>query len=228
MAPGTRILVYADGSCEGNPGPGGWGVVIIGAGEPREFSGSDPQTTNNRMELTAAIEGLRQLKPGAHVTLRSDSQYLVNTMNLGWRRGKNHDLWKALDAEVAKRDVRFEWVRGHANDPLNETADRLAREGTSAAVRGSGDSRAVARAIPAARPSGARRNAESGGAVPALEIAEVADDAAAAAELRSLLDVAEEISRCFGCGEAFVSARGERYCSRVRCQLSARRYKAGS
>ncbi len=128
MAPSpARILVYADGSCEGNPGPGGWGVVIVDPHEPKEFSGSDPQTTNNRMEIMAAIEALRRLKSGAHVTLRSDSQYLVNTMNLGWRRNKNHDLWKALDAEVARRDVRFEWVQGHAGDPLNETADRLAR-----------------------------------------------------------------------------------------------------
>lgn len=223
MASGTRILVYADGSCEGNPGPGGWGVVIIAAGEPHEFSGSDPQTTNNRMELTAAIEGLRRLKPGTHVTLRSDSQYLVKTMNLGWRRGKNHDLWKALDAEVAKRDVRFEWVRGHANDPLNETADRLARDGTNAALRGSGSSHTAARAIPASSPARTRRNVKSADAVPELEIAEVADDAAAAAQLHSLLDAGEKISRCFGCGEAFVSVRGEHYCSRVQCQLSARR-----
>jgi ribonuclease HI len=200
MAPSTaRILVYADGSCEGNPGPGGWGVVIIGAREPREFSGSDPQTTNNRMELTAAIEGLRRLKPGAQVTLRSDSQYLVNTMNRGWRRGKNHDLWKALDAEVARRTVRFEWVQGHAGDPLNETADRLAREAAKAGSRA------------------------SRGTVPALEIAEVADDAALAAELRTLLGAGEEISRCFGCGEAFVATDGARYCSRVPCQLIARR-----
>jgi ribonuclease HI len=211
MAPAARILVYADGSCEGNPGPGGWGVVIIGQQEPQEFSGSDPQTTNNRMELTAAIEGLRRLEPGSNVTLRSDSQYLVNTMNLGWRRGKNNDLWKALDAEVAKRDVRFEWVRGHANDPLNEAADRLAREATRNVVRGSRGSVSTARRMPAA------------GAIPALEIAEVADDAAAASELRSLLCAGEEISRCFGCGEAFVAMDGDRYCSRVRCQLAARR-----
>lgn len=154
MAPGPpRILAYADGSCEGNPGPGGWGVVIVDPHEPAEFSGSEPQTTNNRMEITAAIEALRRLKPAARVTLRSDSQYLVNTMNLGWRRAKNHDLWKALDAEVAKRDVRFEWVQGHAGDPLNETADRLARA-AAAAVRAS---RAPASVTPALEMAAALR-----------------------------------------------------------------------
>jgi ribonuclease HI len=215
----ARILVYADGSCEGNPGPGGWGVVIVGPREPMEFSGSDPQTTNNRMEITAAIEALRHLKPGAHVTLRSDSQYLVNTMNLGWRRGKNQDLWKQLDAEVAKRDVRFEWVQGHAGDPLNETADRLAREAANAAARAR---RGAVRATePAAGAAGAAL-----AAVPALEIAEVADDAAAVAELRTLLGAGEEIARCAGCGGVFVAAGGARYCSRAACQLSARRAAA--
>ncbi|HZO80290.1 MAG TPA: ribonuclease H [Candidatus Binataceae bacterium] len=215
MAPApARILAYADGACEGNPGPGGWGVVIVGPFEPMEFSGSDPQTTNNRMELTAAIEALRHLKPGAHVTLRSDSQYLVNTMNLGWRRNKNHDLWKALDAEVAKRDVRFEWVQGHAGDPLNETADRLARE-AAALARGRRAGAAVSRA------AGAGRAAASAG--PVLEMVDVAESAAVAAALRPLLDANEELARCAACGGAFVAANGARYCTRAPCQLAARR-----
>ena len=122
------ILVYADGSCEGNPGPGGWGVVIVRPDGTQRLSGGDPLTTNNRMEIMAAIEALRALEPGVPVILRSDSQYLVKTMNEGWRRTKNLDLWEQLDREADRHDVRFEWVRGHAGDARNEEADRLARE----------------------------------------------------------------------------------------------------
>ena len=122
-------LVYADGSCLGNPGgPGGWGVVIVTPSGTHRLSGGDSQTTNNRMEIMAAIEALRALDPGVPVIIRSDSQYLVRTMNDGWRRTKNQDLWQELDREVARHDVRFEWVRGHAGDALNEEADALARE----------------------------------------------------------------------------------------------------
>ncbi|MGZ6254286.1 MAG: ribonuclease H family protein, partial [Candidatus Binataceae bacterium] len=119
-------LVYADGSCLGNPGgPGGWGVVIVTPNGTHRLSGGDSQTTNNRMEIMAAIEALRALDPGVPVIIRSDSQYLVRTMNDGWRRTKNQDLWQELDREVARHDVRFEWVRGHAGDALNEEADAL-------------------------------------------------------------------------------------------------------
>lgn len=123
-----RYLIYADGACEGNPGPGGWGFVIAEPEEERrEFSGGPiPNTTNNRMELTAAIEALKTVETGAEVILRTDSQYLVKTMTLGWRRNANQDLWAALDREVASRKVRFEWVRGHAGNALNERADELA------------------------------------------------------------------------------------------------------
>src|ERR1700751_6072452 len=102
------ILVYADGSCEGNPGPGGWGVVIVTPTGTRRLSGADPQTTKNRMEIRAAIEALRALDPGVPVIVRSDSQYVVRTMNDGWRRTKNQDRWQELDRETARHDVRFE------------------------------------------------------------------------------------------------------------------------
>ena len=202
-----RMLIYADGSCEGNPGPGGWGVVIDGH-PMRELSGGQPDTTNNRMELTAAIEALRATEPGACVTVRSDSEYLVKTMNLGWRRAKNQDLWKELDAEVAKRDVGFEWVRGHAGDPLNERADRLAREAASVAAHVRRD---------AGRPSLVRaRPARS------LRRAAVADDAAVAEQLKPALGSGERIARCAACGRDFVALADERHCSLARCQLGAR------
>ena len=128
---GFDYLIYADGSCIGNPGPGGWGVVIVRPdGSEGEFHGSNPATTNNQMEITAAIEGLRQTEPGSKVLLRSDSQYVINTMTLNWKRRKNHELWDALDAETALRKVTFQWVRGHNADPLNERADRLANLGS--------------------------------------------------------------------------------------------------
>ena len=128
---GFDVLVYADGSCIGNPGPGGWGVVILRRdGSEDEYHGSSAATTNNQMEITAAIEGLRHTEPGSRVLLRSDSQYVINTMTLNWKRRKNHELWLALDQETLIRKVTFEWVRGHNSDPLNERADRLANKGS--------------------------------------------------------------------------------------------------
>ncbi|MGH7949998.1 MAG: ribonuclease H family protein [Candidatus Binataceae bacterium] len=122
-----HYLVYADGSCLGNPGPGGWGVVIVSPdGARTELSGHQPATTNNRMEITAAIEALSRIPRGADVTLRSDSEYVVNTMIRGWKRKANGDLWQRLDEEAGLRTVAFEWVRGHGSDPLNSRADELA------------------------------------------------------------------------------------------------------
>ena len=102
--------------------------MLVGSDASRlEFSGAADPTTNNRMEITAAIEALRRLPPGLEVMIRTDSQYLVNTMTLGWKRRENLDLWKILDAEVAQRKVHWEWVRGHSGDTFYERADVLAR-----------------------------------------------------------------------------------------------------
>jgi ribonuclease HI len=223
------VLVYADGSCEGNPGPGGWGVVIVTPQETRRLSGGDSQTTNNRMEIMAAIEALRALEPGLPVILRSDSQYLVKTINEGWRRTKNLDLWKQLDAEVARHNVRFEWVRGHAGDARNEEADELARE----AARSAAPSRAPRRLAVASAaastptPSGAGGAAEA--AAPPAPLENLDD--LAVAELRPLLGEGERIARCAACGRSFVArdasgprdgSGGERYCALAACQLRAR------
>src|SRR5579872_2354815 len=123
-----QYVIYADGACLGNPGPGGWGVVIAEpAAEYRELSGGPyPHTTNNKMEITAVIEGLRDVEAGADVIVHSDSEYVVKTMTLGWKRNANQELWRELDREVASRKVRFQWVRGHAGDKNNERADKLA------------------------------------------------------------------------------------------------------
>lgn len=134
------VHLFTDGACSGNPGPGGWGVVLRWKDHEKELSGGDPYTTNNRMELTAVIEGLRALKRGCTVEITTDSQYVRNGMTQwihGWKRNgwrtadrkpvKNADLWQALDAEVARHDVRWHWVKGHAGHPENERADALAR-----------------------------------------------------------------------------------------------------
>ncbi|MHB8381972.1 MAG: ribonuclease H family protein [Candidatus Binataceae bacterium] len=131
----ASYLAYADGACHGNPGRGGWGVVIIAPdGSRREISGHGGHTTNNQMELTAAIQALRAIQPGTRVILRSDSQYVINTMTRGWKRNANQELWRQLDAEAAQRKVDFEWVRGHAGDELNERADALATLGAKGAA----------------------------------------------------------------------------------------------
>ena len=133
---GYDFLIYADGSCIGNPGPGGWGVVTVHLdGSESESYGGNPATTNNQMEITGAIEGLRGTPPGSRVLLRSDSQYVINTMNLNWKRKKNQELWLMLDDEAAQRKVTFEWVRGHGSDLFNERADRLANLGSREAMR---------------------------------------------------------------------------------------------
>ena len=118
--------IYTDGSCSGNPGPGGWGAVIEHDGETTRLSGGERSTTNNRMEIMAAIKGLEAAPPGATAVVHSDSEYLVKTMTKGWKRNVNRDLWEQLDLAVAKRNVDFRWVRGHAGHPQNEEADRLA------------------------------------------------------------------------------------------------------
>ncbi len=127
MPPSSSITVYTDGSCLNNPGPGGWGAVILPEqGEPERLSGHEPDTTNNRMELTAAIKGLEAVPAGASVALYSDSEYLVKTMTRNWKRRVNQDLWDRLDSLAESRKVNWNWVQGHAGDPWNEEADRLA------------------------------------------------------------------------------------------------------
>jgi cyclic pyranopterin phosphate synthase len=123
----AEITIYTDGSCLSNPGPGGWGAVVLGEqAEPLRLSGHDPDTTNNRMELTAAIKGLEAVPAGIPVALYSDSQYLVNTMTRNWKRRVNQDLWEQLDSLVSQRNVTWQWVRGHDGNQWNEEADRLA------------------------------------------------------------------------------------------------------
>ena len=122
------IQIFTDGACSGNPGRGGWAAVILRDGYTQEICGGERRTTNNRMEMTAVIEGLAAVPPGADVTVYSDSQYVVNTMTRNWKRRKNQDLWSKLDRETAARQVTWEWIKGHAGHPMNERADRLATE----------------------------------------------------------------------------------------------------
>ncbi len=136
----TPVLIYTDGACSGNPGPGGWGAVLIAGGHERELSGGEPQTTNNRMEIMAAIAALEALTRPCSVDLHTDSQYVrqgITEWMRGWKaRGwrtadnkpvKNEDLWKRLDLARTRHEVRWHWVKGHSGHPLNERADGLAR-----------------------------------------------------------------------------------------------------
>ncbi len=126
------IHLYTDGAATGNPGPGGWGVVLCCGDLRKEMSGGYALTTNNRMELMAVIKGLEAIRwQGAEVEVCSDSQYVVKTLTEGWKRKKNGDLWERLDALVARFNVKFVWVKGHAGHPENERCDRLAVEAYS-------------------------------------------------------------------------------------------------
>ncbi|MYD50560.1 MAG: cyclic pyranopterin monophosphate synthase MoaC [Dehalococcoidia bacterium] len=120
------IDIYTDGSCIGNPGPGGWAAIIIENGATRKLHGRDDNTTNNKMEILAVIEGIEATPSGADVRVHSDSTYVINTMTKNWKRNKNRDLWAKLDSVVAKRNVQWKWVKAHAGHPLNEQADRIA------------------------------------------------------------------------------------------------------
>lgn len=133
----TQVEIYTDGACSGNPGPGGWGAVLRYGAHEKELSGFEAETTNNRMELTAAIKALEALKKPCSVDLYTDSTYVqkgVMEWMKGWKakgwpaRIKNQDLWKELDELLQKHDIRFHWVKGHAGHPENERADKLAVE----------------------------------------------------------------------------------------------------
>jgi len=136
------VEIFTDGACSGNPGPGGWGAVLRWNGVEKELSGGEPETTNNRMELMAAIAALESLKRPVPVVLTTDSTYvrdgitkwIYNWKKNGWRTAnkkpvKNADLWQRLDAALKDHEIRWEWVKGHAGHPENERADELARAG---------------------------------------------------------------------------------------------------
>ena len=120
------IEIHTDGACSVNPGPGGWAAVVVENGAKRSLSGREGRTTNNRMEMLAVIKGLQAIPESSTVRVYSDSQYVINTMTRNWKRNANKDLWAELDAEASKRNVTWEWERGHAGNPLNEEADLLA------------------------------------------------------------------------------------------------------
>lgn len=139
-----KVVIYTDGACSGNPGPGGWGAVMIWGEHRKELFGGAAETTNNRMELQAVIESLGALTRTAHVDLFTDSAYVKNGITSwihswkknGWKTAdkkpvKNADLWQALEAARHKHEVDWHWVKGHAGHPDNERADELARQGMS-------------------------------------------------------------------------------------------------
>ncbi len=135
-----EVTIYSDGACSGNPGPGGWGTILDYKGKRKELSGGDEHTTNNRMELTAVIEGLKALKEPCRVKIITDSQYVFNGITQGWaaswkannwrkkdkKPALNPELWDELLGLVAKHDVTLEWIKGHAGHPENERCDELA------------------------------------------------------------------------------------------------------
>jgi ribonuclease HI len=143
----TEVVIYTDGACSRNPGPGGWGVVMRWQDREREMHGGDPLTTNNRMELMAAIRALEALKRPSKVSLYTDSKYLLDGITkwiAGWQRNgwltsarkpvKNDDLWRRLVEAMSLHEVTWLWVKGHAGDPGNERADELARRGIEEVV----------------------------------------------------------------------------------------------
>ena len=142
MSETDQVVIYTDGACKGNPGPGGWGALLVYKGVEKELWGGDPCTTNNRMELMAAIAGLIALTRPCSVKLVTDSQYVMkgiqewlpNWKKRGWKTAakepvKNADLWQKLDEEVNRHQVSWQWVRGHIGHPGNERADQLANRG---------------------------------------------------------------------------------------------------
>ena len=132
------VTLYTDGACSGNPGPGGWGAILIYNGIEKEISGGEADTTNNRMELTAVIRALSLLREPCAVTVTTDSQYISRAINEGWltkwkaagftKKGglKNAELWRELDGLLQKHDVRFVWVKGHADNEYNNRCDKMA------------------------------------------------------------------------------------------------------
>ena len=122
------IEIYTDGACKGNPGKGAWAAIIIKDNNKTQLSGSCQNTTNNQMELTAVIRALETLGPGQTATVFSDSQYVINSITLNWKRNANLELWTALDSTTKDLTITWKWVRGHSGHPLNEEADKLANK----------------------------------------------------------------------------------------------------
>ena len=146
--PRSRVTIYTDGACSGNPGPGGWAALLISEGQEKVLTGGASLTTNNRMELRAALAALTALKRPCSVDLHTDSEYLKNGitawlknwMRNGWRTAdkkpvKNQDLWRKLLPLIEQHEIRWEWVQGHAGDPRNERVDELARQAIGEAIR---------------------------------------------------------------------------------------------
>jgi ribonuclease HI len=144
----TAVDIFTDGACKGNPGPGGWGVLLRYRGHEKEMSGGEPSTTNNRMELMAVIRALESLKRPCRIRLHTDSQYVQKGISewihawkqRGWKTAdrkpvKNEDLWRRLDELAALHDIEWHWVRGHAGHDGNERADRLANRGAEEVLR---------------------------------------------------------------------------------------------
>jgi ribonuclease HI len=144
----TLVDIFTDGACKGNPGPGGWGALLRSGRHEKELFGGEPDTTNNRMELTAVIRALEALTRPARVRVHTDSTYVqqgISTWIHGWKRNgwktkakepvKNADLWQALDAAAARHEIEWLWVKGHAGHPENERADALANKGIDALGR---------------------------------------------------------------------------------------------
>ena len=147
-----KVTIYTDGACRGNPGPGGYGVILAYGAARRELSGGEPLTTNNRMELRAAIEGLSALREPCEVTLYSDSRYLVDAVTLGWAeswrktawkngKAKNPDLWEQLLSLLTVHSVTFQWVRGHDGHPENERCDLLATTAADSFIASGADNK---------------------------------------------------------------------------------------
>jgi len=147
----SDFKIYTDGACRGNPGPGGWAAVVAGGGGERVLQGAEPDTTNNRMELMAAIMALKELPAGSSATLHTDSEYVMKGINdwlpswkaRGWKTAakkpvKNRDLWEALDGVNARLRIEWRWVRGHAGNHGNERVDRLANEAIDRLLAGKG------------------------------------------------------------------------------------------
>ncbi len=145
------VEIFTDGACRGNPGPGGWGALLRAGDNEKQLFGGEPDTTNNRMELMAAIEALKALKRSCRISLTTDSQYvrkgitewLANWKKRNWKTAsrqpvKNQDLWQALDEQVQRHEIEWHWVKGHSGHPENELADQLANRGIDQLESGAG------------------------------------------------------------------------------------------